>query len=401
MSGSCHFVPPEPLPYHRAMVQYLRGQEPELWAWFTSTRQRDKEAEAVRLDLLKSTYRLEPEVQPQLHESLREVRAVMGIEAPITLYQAQAGPALNAAVAYLPGEAHIVLSGPLTTVLSANEMRAVLAHELGHFLLLAAGQGEYLAATDLLRALSQERGAVPAQVESARLFSLWTEVYADRWACHVSGDPDVTVAALLKIETGLADVSAASYLRQAEEIFSKTSVQASEMTHPELYIRVRALELWSARGDEAQAEIERMIQGPLSLDRLDLLAQERARTRTRCFLQTLLAPAWFRTEPVMAHARRFFADWQPKASMADAPELLAEADASWHDYLCYLMLDFVTVDRDLGEVPLAHAMRVARRLGLEEKLDAIVQRELGLSKKALTRIKENADATLVDASREA
>ncbi len=87
--------------------------------------------------------------------------------------------------------------------------------------------------------------------------------------------------ALIKIETGLNEVSAESYLRQAEEIFAKSNVQAEQISHPEPYIRARALRLWADRGNEAHAEIERMIEGGLNLHRLDLLGQKRAAELTR------------------------------------------------------------------------------------------------------------------------
>ena len=43
------------------------------------------------------------------------------------------------------------------------------------------------------------------------------------------------------METGLSEVSAESYLRQADEIFSAGRTQANQLTHPEPYIRARAL----------------------------------------------------------------------------------------------------------------------------------------------------------------
>ena len=36
-----------------------------------------------------------------------------------------------------------------------------------------------------------------AAAESARLYSLWTEIYADRWAHHINGDLIASVAALV------------------------------------------------------------------------------------------------------------------------------------------------------------------------------------------------------------
>jgi Zn-dependent protease with chaperone function len=387
---------PEPLPYHRAIVQHLQTEEPGLWKWFASTRKREEAAEAVRLDLLKSTYRLETPLHPKLYEPARELCAQMGLQGPLTFYQAQTGNALNASLAYLPGEAHVILAGPLAEVLSPQELRGVLAHELAHFLLFENWQGDYFVAAELLRALSVDASAAP-YFESARLYSLWTEAYADRWACHLCGDATAAITALIKIETGLSEVSAESYLRQAEEIFAKSRPQANQVTHPESYIRARALRLWSEQGDAAHAEIERMIEGPLHLGQLDLLGQKKVAERTREFLQALLAPTWFHTESVLGHAKRFFPDFAPNRGTLDETrwrDELTRGDASVRDYSCYLMLDYATVDRDLGEVALAAALVLSRRLSLKERFAELVHKELSLGKRAFSRLDKEADALL-------
>src|SRR4051794_16645657 len=108
---------PTPTQYHRGIVSHLRGTEPGLWNWFASTRKRLEEADAVRLDLLKSTYRLEPTAQPKLYDLTNGVCESIGLNCRVTLYQAQTGIALNASLAYLPGEAHVILAGPLADVL--------------------------------------------------------------------------------------------------------------------------------------------------------------------------------------------------------------------------------------------------------------------------------------------
>jgi Zn-dependent protease with chaperone function len=385
---------PGPLPYHRAIVEHLRASEPELWKWFASSRQRATGLDAVRLDLLKSTYRLDLATQPKLHELVENVRERMQLSCSITLYQSQSGSDLNASLAYIPSEAHIILSGPLASVLSESEVRAVLAHELAHFMLFEEGEGEYLVAADLLRALAVDPVAGNIASESARLYNLWTEIFADRWACHISDDAMVAIAALLKTCTGLAEVNAESYLRQAEEIFAKSSERTDNITHPEPYIRARALRLWVEKGDEAQAEIERMIEGSMSIHRLDLLGQARAANLTRRFLQALLAPSWFRSEPVMAHASLFFADFAIASEPLDCDSLkhdLDRGDASLCDYLCYLMLDFVTVDRELGDPAISAAIVLGRRLGIEKRFAELVQKELGLGKKSFSRIDRDAE----------
>lgn len=393
---------PAPLPYHRAIVAHLRTAEPGLWDWFASARRRGAEADAVRLDLLKSTYRLDPATQPQLYALAEEVRGRMNLACTVTLYQSQTGGGLNAALAYLPGEAHVIFSGPLTGVLTEPEVRAVLAHELGHYLLDEEAGGEYLVAADLLRALAVDPVAGGVAAESARLFALWTEIYADRWAGHVSADAGAAVAALLKTSTGLSEVDAASYLRQADEIFAAGEVKTAEVSHPEPYVRARALRLWVERGDAAGGEVERMIEGGLNLQRLDLLGRGRAADLTRRFLHALIAPAWFRTEAVMAHAGRFFADFAADARPPDPAAVKADLDRgddALRDYACYLMLDFASVDRDLGDPAVAAAVVLARRLGIDARFAELAPKELGIGKKAFAKLDRDAEALLAKTDR--
>ena len=56
----------------------------------------------------------------------------------MTLYQAQNALGTNAALYYIPGEGHVVFSGPLLTLLSADELKSVIGHELAHFHLVGA-----------------------------------------------------------------------------------------------------------------------------------------------------------------------------------------------------------------------------------------------------------------------
>ena len=56
---------------------------------------------------------------------------------------------------------------------------------------------------------------------------------------------------------------------------------------------------------------------------------------------------------------------------------MAQGDATLRDYFCYVMLDFVTVDRDLGDVALAAALVWSRRLNLKERFADLAQKELG------------------------
>src|SRR5882757_1520663 len=120
----------QPTPYHRALVDYLRSQEPDLWRWFASAQAKQEYTEALRMALLKTTYRLDAQGHPELAQAVEEVKARLGLDFPVTLYQAQQTNELNAALYFIPGEGHVVLSGPLLATLNPVELRSVLGHEL-------------------------------------------------------------------------------------------------------------------------------------------------------------------------------------------------------------------------------------------------------------------------------
>ena len=65
------------------------------------------------------------------------------------------------------------------------------------------------------------------------------------------------MAALIETGTGLSEVSAESYLRQADEISTKSRIPADDLSHPEPYIRARALRLWAEQGEAAEPKCSR------------------------------------------------------------------------------------------------------------------------------------------------
>ena len=72
-------------------------------------------------------------------------------------------------------------------------------------------------------------------------------------------------------------------------------------------------------------------------------------------------------------------------------------DPAMQDYYGYLLLDFVTADRDLEELPLAAALSLAEQLGLKDRFVEIAKRELRLRKKQLETIDEEKDTLLAKA----
>jgi hypothetical protein len=67
------------------------------------------------------------------------------------------------------------------------------------------------------------------------------------------------------------------------------------------------------------------------------------------------------------------------------------------EYLCYLLLDFAVVDRDLEDVPLAAALDWSGRLEIEEQFEKLVVKELGIGKRQLNKLKKEAATMLANA----
>ncbi len=395
----------KPLPYHQAISAYLKEEEPAVWHWYASNKVRDDQAETVRFDLLKSTYRVDRESQPGLYATAEDVAKLLGLNVPITLYQAQSPQGLNASLAYVPGEAHIVLHGPVSTKLTDAEFRALLGHELAHFMLWRSWDGEYMVAEQILAALTHDPSADACHFASARLMSLYTEIFCDRASLLIANDPLVVIAMLLKVETQLDEVSPESYLRQAEEIFGRGIAKTEGLSHPEAFIRARAVKLWADSDPQADLKIQEMIEGRPALNNLDLLGQRKVADLTRRLLDVLLSHRWMQTEPVLAHARLFFEDYVPPEDRSDDDAGLADDlrtdDAAMQDYYGYLLLDFVTADRDLEEYPLAAALALAEQLGLKDRFTDIAKRELRLRKKQFETIDEEKETLLAKAQNRA
>src|SRR5688500_3460495 len=112
----------ELLPYQTRIVEFLKRHDPDIWNWFASARQRASHVDELKFDLLKSTYRVDHDSQPELYRIAKQAAKQLGLSLPVTIYQAQDATGMNASLAYLPDEAHIVLHGPLTTQLNQQEL---------------------------------------------------------------------------------------------------------------------------------------------------------------------------------------------------------------------------------------------------------------------------------------
>ena len=378
-----------PPAYQRDVVALLKQLEPEAWRMIAAAPARADEADAVRTGLLKSTYRLDGDTHADLLHRALTVAERVGCRAPLTLYQSSGNAQMNAGIVYLPGEAHIVFSGPLLKSLAPGEVDAIVGHELTHQRLWELDDGDFQTADRLLMGAAEDGRCAPAHLQTARRYRLYTEILADRGSLVGCGDLHTAVAALVKVETGLAEVSAAGYLRQADEIFARGDTVSEGLDHPEAFIRARALRLWAEQDPSLDAWIARAIEGTPAIDTLDLAGQRRFAASTRRLLGQLLRPRWFQTDAVLAHARAFFADFEPAREADDAPfDGFATADAATQEYLAYVLLEFAAVDPDLEEVALPAALAWSDRLGIAAAFEKIAAKELDLGKRQLAKIRK-------------
>ncbi|KAF0178475.1 MAG: peptidase m48 ste24p [Limisphaerales bacterium] len=379
------------------MRDYLKAHERELWRWFASARAQADYTASLRLDLLKSAYRLAADSHVELHAAIAEAQNKLGLDVPVTAYQAQDSPALNATLFHIPGEAHLVFSGPVLALLQGDELKSVIGHELAHYHLWAAERGEFHIADQLLQTVAQDPRASAGHEQSARWFQLYTEIFADQGSLAVTEAVEPVIAGLVKIQTGLANVSAASYLKQAEEIFRQTNTPTEGLTHPETFIRARALDLWAKEDPAAHAEIRRMIEGVASVDELDVLGQRRLTQATRRLIGQLLRPKWFQTEAVLGHAKSYFPDFTPDDAADDAASEPAFSEAGLQRYFAFVLLDFAAVDPELEQLPLVAALELSRRLGWEDTFDKLAAKELRLKAREVKKLRESAAEMLAHA----
>lgn len=243
----------EPLPYHVKIRDYFKRQS-GIWSFFSAARQREEQLAAFKTELLKNTYQFHPGSDPLLYEKIHIACEKLGLSGlSVTAYQAINEPEPNASIACLPREAHIVFSGNLLQMLGEAELLALIAHELGHMKLYSLLDGELETSDRIIMAIAGSPDSQAAHYETARLFRLYTEIYCDREAYGVVGDTTPVITMLLKMATGLSVVHADSYIRQAEEIFSSSpAIQSATLTHPENFIRTRALKIWETEEKESK-----------------------------------------------------------------------------------------------------------------------------------------------------
>jgi hypothetical protein len=360
----------EPLPYQRQVVEYLKKEEPEIWAWASSINVQEQHIAEVKASLLKETYRLDSNIYSGPYTLLNQAREALGIKAPATLYQTSEG-SMNAALCYLSDEIHIVVTGPILDTLNEEELLAVWGHELSHYLLWSNYSNDFHTADRILNHVCADSGASSSHFETARLYSLFTEIFADRGAALVTKSAGPAISSLVKVQTGMRHVDAESYLRQAKEVNLSTPALSQGNSHPENYLRAEAVDKWWAESSDANDWVHKHFKGPINLSRLDLVAQLELMNLTKSFIATILSSDLIASEHVLLQVKNYFPDWSGKETKLNLVEITTQTlDSSGLQFLCYVMLDLAMADRELQESALTTMAETAIRIGAASEFKA-------------------------------
>jgi hypothetical protein len=384
----------EALPYHVEAAEHLRACESGLWGWFESDDFSARYSESVKLELLKSTYRLTREDNAGLYALADSAAERLEVDLPAVIYQRQGGSGeANAALVHLPGELAVMLIGQVTELLNETEMLALLGHEISHRRLYALDDGRYLTAGRLLEWCASQPQCDFAFQETDRLYRLHSEIFADAGALHVVGDRDAVISCLIKVSTGLKSVTPSAYLEQAAEVIEKHRQGSEGLTHPEMFMRARTLELAASNSDWFNM-IAPLVRGPLEARRLDLLGQRELSALTRKVIDLAGDYPFMRSECAANLCERYFPGFM-WAEEGEASESIDEVKAqvvslgkSCHEYLCYVLLDFATIDPDNeDDSALSWTLELADRLGLGGQYEPVARKELKRRKDDLAKLK--------------
>lgn len=215
----------------------------------------------LRLHLTSSYILVGPKQLPHIYAMVLEAAQVLGIPKP-QLYIEQS-PEVNAYTLAVSGKKKcnvVVVHTALVDLLSEAELKAVIAHELGH---LACDHGVWLTLSNLLHFGISIMPLVPevlAQVLGAQL-ARWgrtAELSADRASLLVAGDPKIVCSVLMKLSGGSSKLgehlNVDAFIQQARAYDKEKSSalgnalswqQTLGSSHPLPVYRAREIEEWS------------------------------------------------------------------------------------------------------------------------------------------------------------
>jgi Zn-dependent protease with chaperone function len=215
---------------------------------------------AVRLVLLGSAVKVDERQFARLQRLLADVGATLDANDLPEMF-VSANPFLNSVTVGMK-KPTIILNSALVDLLDEDELRFVIAHELGHAL---SGHAVYQTLLQRLLVLSGVLGSIPLgglgfRVIVAALFE-WArkaELSADRAGLLATQDPQVAFRVHMKLASGghLEDLDTTSFFAQGSEYDESGDLRESVLrvllleraTHPFAVVRAKELRRWVDSG---------------------------------------------------------------------------------------------------------------------------------------------------------
>ncbi len=191
---------------------------------------------------------------PDLHESLLKVCEVLDVEEVPELFVSQK-PVVNAGAVGM-SKPFIVLNSSLVELLGADEVEAVIGHEVGH---IVSGHVLYRTLLVILLSLTVFRYPLAGLAVRPVLFALleWyrkSELSSDRAGLLAIQDPDASMRGLMHMAGGMRGetLNLEEFVAQAEEYREGGELMDSVykvlnvlgLTHPFAVVRVAELKDW-------------------------------------------------------------------------------------------------------------------------------------------------------------
>lgn len=211
------------------------------------------------LNNIASSIRISEKQLPDLHDLLISACEILDVETP-QLY-IQQNPVPNAYTLAIRGQKpFIVIHTSLLDLLNPEEIKAVIAHELGH---LKCEHGVYLSLANIMvlaAGLIPTWGTLVAQSLQSQLLQ-WVrcaEFSCDRSALLVVQKPEIVMSVLMKLAGGSPNLASqlnlSAFMEQVKDYRMMSNnelgrllqeTQTAQLTHPLPIIRAKEVEKWS------------------------------------------------------------------------------------------------------------------------------------------------------------
>ncbi len=376
-------------PFHEKLKSHFRDRK-KTWEWFSNQNIEEEAHQKTRTEILKNTLRLEKTDHEELYELTSEICKELQIDAEVTLYQKNNSIHLNTSIFIIKNEAHIVFSGNVLSLLNAEEKKALLGHELGHYLFSSMDDASFKTTSDILSTLAADQRSDDVYIETNRKFDLYLELFCDMCALKVTSDHKAVASTLLKLETGLANVNPESYLKQALQIIEEDNNASEGITHPESYIRCIALDKTGNFNPDDDL-ITQLVEGKLNMNTLDIFQQNGLNDMTLELILLITKPEWMRTERMLNLAAEYYSDFSAKNnsnSIEELDEFIKNSDENVKEYFSYILLDFSCVDPELHLASAGQVLELSELIGLKSTLEKTMKKELKLTQKAFNMQRE-------------